>query len=198
MLSILIPSIVTRSDFLRRLIDALKPQMTTQTQVIVDIDNGERSIGAKRQSLIERATTEYLCFIDDDDLVASDYVARILEALHQGPDIVGFYLRNYIDDRLDSAVTLSQQDRRKPLGGRDYRGVRQRRRRPNHLCPIRREIATVIGFKPWNAREDQDYAERLAERYPDLREIFIDEFLYDYWLRTNRSGEMTNAHRTKT
>jgi hypothetical protein len=60
-------------------------------------------------------------------------------------------------------------------------------RTPNHLNPGAAEMARSIGYKPMMAGEDADYSFRLFETYPDMREAFIDKFLYTTC--TERRGE---------
>ena len=45
------------------------------------LDNKRRTVGAKRNALLDMARGEYVSFIDDDDLVATDYVQRIHRAI---------------------------------------------------------------------------------------------------------------------
>jgi hypothetical protein len=73
--SILIPTIETRAHFLERLLSVLTPQVVDGVEILIEKDDGESKIGAKRNRLIGRATGDYVCGIDDDDLVTSDYVA---------------------------------------------------------------------------------------------------------------------------
>ena len=42
------------------------------------LDNKRRSVGSKRNCLLDSAHGEYVSFIDDDDEVATDYVDKIL------------------------------------------------------------------------------------------------------------------------
>lgn len=44
-------------------------------------DNKRRTVGAKRNALLDMARGEYVCFIDDDDEVAADYVRRLRDAI---------------------------------------------------------------------------------------------------------------------
>ena len=45
------------------------------------LDNKRRTVGAKRNALLDMARGEYVSFIDDDDLVATDYVQRTHRAI---------------------------------------------------------------------------------------------------------------------
>ena len=60
--------------------------------------------------------------------------------------------------------------------------VRVYHRTPNHLNPIRRELALLAGFPDQPVAEDHCFAARV---FPHLKtEEFIDAFMYDYLYRT--------------
>jgi len=48
------------------------------------MDNRRRSVGAKRNALLDLSRGEYVSFIDDDDEVATDYVQKIAAAIAAG------------------------------------------------------------------------------------------------------------------
>lgn len=77
-LSILILSIPSRlSNFLPTLLQNLLKQaepFKNQVEILTLIDNKVRSIGKKRQNLIDIAEGEYIAFIDDDDRVSDNYI----------------------------------------------------------------------------------------------------------------------------
>lgn len=98
-LSILIPSVVDRPQLLKRLLERLEPQLNDQVEVVVFWNNYERQLGQLRQELLEDAKGEYICFIDDDDLVSEDYVSSILPKL-DGVDYIGFMVDFYSNGAL--------------------------------------------------------------------------------------------------
>lgn len=67
-------------------------------EVLVLMDNRQRTTGAKMNALIDTAQGRYVSFVDDDDWVATTYVSEILQALAQSPGVdcvlfdVAFYL----------------------------------------------------------------------------------------------------------
>ena len=60
------------------------------------LDNKRRTVGAKRNALLDVARGEFISFIDDDDTVAPDYVRRVHDAILQArrtdrlPDVICF------------------------------------------------------------------------------------------------------------
>jgi hypothetical protein len=187
LLSILTPTLPERRESLCRLADVLRPQIQAAEGAVAVLtleDCGERPTGEKRQRLLEQARTPYVAFVDDDDLVSSDYVPRILDALADGPDVVGFRLRRFVDGALEGYAVHSLS------AGRWHtergEGLTLYERTPNHLNPIRRELALSVGYRPMSVGEDADYSNRLyALHGKTMREAFVDAYLYDY-LSTSR------------
>jgi hypothetical protein len=65
---ILIPTMPGREAMLLRLIKLIEPQIARHQAASYFIDPGEGSIGVKRQRMIEKATADYIAFVDDDDV----------------------------------------------------------------------------------------------------------------------------------
>ena len=184
-LAICIVTLVRRREFYARLMRCLQPQLTSRVQVYTLEDAGAEKIGEKRQRLLEAAANseQWLCFVDDDDLVAETYCSDILGALDQNPDVVGFRLRYYEDGKFKGDSLHSVQAKKWRTEMRAD-GTCKHFRTPNHLNPVRCEMAQAIGFKPRNEGEDADYSERLFKTYPRMTEVFIDRFLYSYFYRS--------------
>ena len=166
-LSILIAALDKREKSLRELLDILHQQIFAlanpwQVEIRVARDRGELPVGTKRQRLLREAGGDFVCFIDDDDLVAPTYVADILFAIDRQPgvDCVVFGGRLEVDGRFAGPFDYSiAHQRYYQVGNRYFRT-------PNHLCPVRRDLAIQVGFKAVNCGEDTDYARRL---YPLLK-----------------------------
>lgn len=191
-LSILICSLFNRASSLKRLLDILEKQTTSQVEVLVIKDNGKMSVGSKRNSLLEKAQGQYICFVDDDDLVSEDYISKILAAIKTEPDCCGI-------EGLISLCLRVRNKRRSTLTGRKQwmKGPRIQRkfihsikyktwfekdhvyyRCPNHLNPIKKELALQIGFPNIYTGEDKDYSQRLL---PLLKtEVYIEKPIYFY------------------
>ncbi len=161
-LSILIASLERRRDSLRELLAVLHTQIFAlenpwRVEIHVDRDAGELPVGEKRSRLLSMARGQFICFIDDDDLVMPGYVADILAAVAAQPqaDCVVFAGRLEVDGVFAGPFDYSiAHQRYYQLGNRYFRT-------PNHLCPVRRDLARRIGFKSINCGEDTDYARRL-------------------------------------
>lgn len=187
-LSILICSLNGRAKYLERLKKILGLQIfkyINEVEVLVSCDNGERSIGAKRDALIRKATGEYVAFIDDDDTVSGDYIEKILQAIETKPDVVGMCLLMYTDGVNPQLSTHSlkyttwwdEPDPAKPGNKRYYRN-------PNHLNPVKREHAIKAGFPDISMCEDRRYS---ADILPFLKtEVYIESPIYNYLVRSHK------------
>ena len=84
--SILIPTLVERHARFAQLYSRLQTQihatrLAADVEICVLEDNREQLLGSKRNILLDGARGDYSAFVDDDDAVASDYVAVIANAL---------------------------------------------------------------------------------------------------------------------
>lgn len=187
-LSILVPTLACRHELLGRLIARLSPQVGDDCVVNVLRDDGQETIGRKRQRLLESSVTPFVSFVDDDDLVSPDYCRKVIAAIRSGCDVVGFRLNQYDDGELSAHAIHTVAAKRwytDVATGIHYRT-------PNHLNPVRRKMALAVGYLDRNNGEDSDYSERLFAAFPNMREAFIDADLYLYFRRTVRLGERCN------
>jgi glycosyltransferase involved in cell wall biosynthesis len=178
-LSILICSLNKRAELLARLRKVLDPQLTDEVEVIVNVDDGQLSIGDKRNALLEAATGDYIAFVDDDDMVRTTYVKNILEAISTNPDCVG----------VEGVITVNgQPNGRLFIHSLQYRSWFEKDgvyyRNPNHLSPVKRELALQVKFPAKNHGEDHDYSKALL---PFLKtEVYIKGPIYHYDYRENK------------
>lgn len=156
-----------------RLLNALDSQVPMRggVEVLWD-DSMDYNIGVKRNKLLERALGEYVAFVDDDDTVDVRYVAKILEAIKTKPDCVG----------ISGVITTNGAKLRRWHISREYErwfeagGVYYRT--PNHISPVKRELALQAGFPEIAHGEDYEYSMRLL---PLLKtEVRVVGNLYHY------------------
>lgn len=176
-LSILVATMPSRSKSFEALIEVLGQQLTGETELIVDFAMSY-NIGTKRNKLLESATGDYVVFVDDDDMVADDYVVRILEAIKDNPDCVG----------ISGVITTNSGQLQQWHISKDYADWYEKDniyyRTPNHISPVRRELALKVGFPDIVTGEDYEYSKRL---YPLLRtENKIDGNIYHYDFKNDK------------
>jgi hypothetical protein len=184
-LSILIPTLENRKHFLDRLMECLNKQDLTDVEILTELDNGEKSIGEKRNILLDRATGDYIAFVDDDDLVSEKYVELVLKAIEKKPDVVGMHLLMTVDGQREERTYHSLKYRTWYNENDPDRPGKQRYfRNPNHLNPVKREYAVKTRFPSINMCEDRDYSARIL---PYLQtEEYIEEPIYYYLVRSSK------------
>ncbi len=175
-LSILIRTIVGREDKFNMLFHRLQCQSYAENEVefLIEKDNKELSTGLKAQKLLERAKGKYVVFIDDDDMVHIEYIPKILAAIKNKPDCIGFLVECHNLPGRMAAVSNRFEKWESNKYGFDYV------RTIHHLCPIKREIALQIGYKDIRCGEDADYSLRLKQSGLLKTEEFINEVMYHY------------------
>lgn len=176
--TILVATLGRRGEKFARLMDALAPQLAAAggaVSVEALWNHGERPLGVIRQALLDHATAEYICFIDDDDMVPANYVAAILPLL-DGVDYVGFKVQ------VVSGISA---------GAIGYHGLRNDDWSAGpgayHLNPLRRELALLGTFPSGDYNEDRTWG--LQVRPHVQTEHYLDEVMYLY----DPSGELA-AH----
>lgn len=158
----------------------------SDVELLIETDNGEMTIGAKRNILLDRAIGDYVCFIDDDDMVPDYYVEEILRAIGEddvrtggAPDAIGIK-GHYFEAQKSAQVFIHsiQYDSWFTQDGVFYRP-------PNHLNPVKRELALKAGFPEKDHGEDHDYSMKMLsilDMDPEFAktEVFIDKVMYFY------------------
>lgn len=184
LLSVLIPTLEARRDRCERLCSELARQagdagMDDAIEVLTLPDNGEASVGAKRNALVARASGRFVVFVDDDDSLSEHYLERLLAAIRSEPepDCVCFpaeiRFRGGHPRKLEHSIAY-----------RDWRHEGGRYLRPPcHLMPIRRQIALQYPFAEIDYGEDMDWTLRISRDRALRREVRIDETLYVYHCR---------------
>ena len=148
----------------------------SDVEILSETDNGEMSIGAKRNLLLSRAVGEYICFIDDDDMVSSDYIKKILSALETRPDCCSLQGRIYFSKGRRQGTSRIFKHSIKYKGWYEATGIYYRC--PNHLNVVKRIYAMATLFPEIDNGEDKDYSFRLL---PLLKtEIEIEGTIYFY------------------
>lgn len=180
-LSILICSLKEREKSFLGLLESLSSQIEDdfKVEVLHEIDNREMDIGTKRNKLLDRATGEYLCFIDDDDEISENYVVNIIEAIKNNPDCVAFKLKYYEDGVFKGIAHHSikyDSWRNKQL---EY-GEMFYERTPNHLNPIKSEIAKRVKFPECNFGEDHAWSNSIYQYLKTESEIEEPVYFYKY------------------
>ncbi len=182
---LLICSIEHRTASLTALLEALAPQIIPGVGVRIFRDNLEHGWTAKCQALIESSRADYVSYIDDDDLVAPDFVERIMFALEFRPDYVGFMVR-YTEDGVKQVPVLHglQHDGWHNTPEALFRDITDKN-------PIRRELALLSLWEGGNGA-DRVWADRLRALGVVKQQVFIPAELYYY---QHTTADTFTAHR---
>jgi glycosyltransferase involved in cell wall biosynthesis len=174
LLSILIPTVPERLDKLALLLDSIKKQSGFDLcEVLYFGDNRSRTIGAKRNALLEAARGKYVAFCDDDDGVSEDYAQTLTEiASAQTVDVITF--RQWAKWNTDvSEVHFSIQHNNEPF---QPGGITKRF--PWHVCAWERKLAQSAVFTEKQWGEDFDWVAQMAQKA--LREAHVPRVLHYY------------------
>lgn len=158
-LSICIPSLTSRSALLDRLLACLRSQpRSSEVEIISDVDEGQRTTGAKRNQLVARSCGDYVVHIDDDDLVAPNYIPAILEAIERHPGVDAVVLRGRRRSTTGEIAVFDYGVNH--VEGRTVDSVLWRK--ISHLCPVRRDLAARVFYPDLTLGEDLQWAETIS------------------------------------
>jgi hypothetical protein len=136
-------------------------------------DNLKTPYGDKCAALLRSSQAEYVSFIDDDDMIAPDYVTRVMQALAGEPDYVGFPVRWTRDGAEQIPVEHSLRypgwEDRGDLLARDL----------VQFNPVRRQLALMSTWSGGYAA-DSRWAAGLRDTGLVRREAWIPDWMYHY------------------
>lgn len=176
-LSLLIPTLPGRLlAAYTKLLGPLQEQVEGKAVELLYLgDNCQRSVGDKRNALLQMSRGEFLAFIDDDDQVAPDYVDAILAAIAEDPqvDLVTFdHLCHLPAQTVHCRYSLDHLEASHYDGEGNWTGA------PPHTACWRSSIAKEEVFRSIDAGEDADWARRVASRV--RTHTNLERVLYHY------------------
>ena len=193
-LSLIIPC-YNSEPYIDELMKSLLPQVTDEVEVIV-IDDGSdfpylstksfvkvyrtnenKGVSAARNLGMKKAKGKYIAFIDSDDIVAADYIKKILEKLESDPDTI--YLSWRTINGKAGKIIESAEDEFNPWN----RCVWNRVFKVSWLNGLRFNEDMQVA-------EDDDFLKRLPE---EKKKEYISEYVYYY--RSGRIGSLTDRNR---
>ena len=139
-------------------------------EILYLVDNREKTTGAKRNELLSTASGLFTVFVDDDDDIPPYYINEIikpLEARHSEIDCIGFFGEYYENGKRGRDFIHSNRFGVYATSRTHFL------RPPNHLNPIRREIAKKFFFQDVVMGEDSDWSMRIAKSGLLKREYYV-------------------------
>lgn len=183
-ISILIATLDERAGIFKNLKDELLRQILVthyKVEILSLRDNREKTTGAKRNWLLNKAKGKYVVFIDDDDEVPDYYVKELLKAAESDADafaINGIITTNGADEK---KWDISKNN---PYDSIIVDGKEFYRRYPNHITPIRATIAKMFKFPDIVFGEDYAWATDIHNSGLIKTEYKIDKPMYHYRYKT--------------
>jgi hypothetical protein len=194
--TILVPTLGERRPLFDRLMAGLLPQLDPyagRVRVVGWFNNGSPSLPKIRQTMLRAVDTDYVSFVDDDDLVAPYFVDEVMTALEDRPDYVGFQVQCY-SDGVPTAVAYHslEHSRWQNLKGRFLRDI-------SHINPMRTELARRADFTktPRGRAEDRVWVDQIRRLNVLRNQVVIPRIMYHYLYSTSRApgqGSRWEAH----
>lgn len=177
-LSILICGLEGREKSRRELLSTLASQyIGDEVEILQYVDDGKIKIGDKRNELMSLAKGDYVCFIDDDDMVSKDYILKLLTAIEKNPDccsLMGVMTWNGIYPQVfEHSIQYKEY---KTIEDADIMYERY----PNHLNAIKSSIAKQFIFPSVTHGEDTDWATQIHRSGLLKTEVEIPGIIYHY------------------
>jgi glycosyltransferase involved in cell wall biosynthesis len=186
-LSILILSIPSRIDEATRTIKKLEDQLGNRrsVEILVFTDNRSQSISEKRNVLLRAARGKFVCFLDDDDGVANNYVDLLLTAIKENPTVDCITFDQFCSlDGEPMNVSFGMGNPHGQLWRNEEGLLGDIKRPPYHMCLWKRDLAQSEEFRPMFAANGQSYGEDidwLMRLYPKVQtEYHIPEPMHMY------------------
>lgn len=182
LLSILIPSIPSRSKKFNVIFSKIEGQSFNRSVEIISlVDNKRRSIGLKRDVLVQAARGKFVAFVDDDDDVSDDYVDLILRVIkRQGPiaDVITFKQKVTINDSMPFVVEFGLGNENQQVQIDENGNYGDVKRKPFHVCAWRSALAKNARFPDASYGEDHAWCEQLWAQAES--EVKIDKIIHMY------------------
>ena len=183
--SILICTLEQRSEMLNTLLIELSKQISEtgaldKVEILTESDRGQITTGEKRNKLLQRATGNYIAFVDDDDWIYPYYISEILKGIESGPDCLAINGIMTTNGGPPERWEISIKNDYELRAGIYYRF-------PNHLTPMKREIALREYFPALKIFEDYEWALKLRKQGYLINEVTIEQPLYHYRVNTNKN-----------
>jgi len=168
-----------RKQFLDKLLWLLNYTMpygyAHRIEIMINEDDGTKTVGQKRNEILDTAKGKYVSFIDDDDLVQLAYLSKISMKLNKEIyDAIGFWGMYYVSG--NPVMKFNHAN----INGGHFKKNGHQFRPLNHLNPVLTKIAKKIRFPEKNFAEDADYCDRMLESQLVKEEYVFNEIMYHY------------------
>ncbi len=201
-LSILIPTIPERNkqfSSLRaeirrqvRFCDRVHPSLgRVEVSVLLTetYKNGGPSIGAKRDLMVQSAGGEYICFLDDDENVAPNYVETLLRLMYNCMPSVCTFRSIAKMGNFWTVIDMSLENKTNEQARPDDIVMRP----PWHICPVRFDIAQSESFNDSNYGEDWTWFEKVLVKCKTESKSNAIIHQYNHSNKKSRADNLTTS-----
>lgn len=160
-ISILIPTMNSRRNLFAEVLQEVRRQIGETPEMKVEVlwesDNGELTLGAKRNVLMDRCTGKYHCFIDDDDVLAPYFLRSFVPMIQSGIDydcasfVGAHYVRGKFTKLFNHSIVYKEWFE---LPERYYRC-------PSPMNLIKTSIVRQVRYRDIRNTEDHEFSMRL-------------------------------------
>jgi glycosyltransferase involved in cell wall biosynthesis len=195
-LSVLIPSIPSRISKAMKLYNRIAKQCEgMDVEILIFIDNKKRSIGYKRDALVQIARGRYCAFVDDDDDVSDNYISCIIDKIDEADyDVISINTLAIIEGKKCKILAdVSHENEELQMVKDRYKPCK---RKPFHTSVWKTEIAQSERFKDVGYGEDWDWVSRLLPKIKTS--CSINQFLYRYIWSASVSEAPTESNEVWT
>jgi hypothetical protein len=154
-----------------------------KVEILYDVDNREKTVGAKRNDLYAKAKGIYSVSIDSDDWVARDYISEHLRAAEEGCDAIS--LNGFMTINNENKISWRiSKDNPYIATIEDNKTVYLRFN--NHISAIKSEICKQFKFEDKSFGEDYAWALAIHNAGVIKTEAKTNGELYHYRYQTNK------------
>jgi glycosyltransferase involved in cell wall biosynthesis len=160
-ISILIPTMKPRERLFRQVLAEVERQIRETPEIRVEVvwesDNGELTLGQKRNVLMDRCNGRYHCFIDDDDVIARDFLKTFVPMVNSeiDYDCASFVGAHYVKGKFNKLFHHSlDYSEWSELSDRFIRTV-------SPMNMIKTEIVRQVRYMDIRNTEDHEFSKRL-------------------------------------
>ena len=173
-LSILIPTTKSREKVFSVLKKEIERQIEGQPVELLINEHETDNVGKKRNDLLRQAKGTWVVSVDSDDHISKDYVSKILKATETNPDCIG----------ISGYITTNGKHKKQWHISKEYGSWYERNsvyfRTPNHISPVKRELALKVMFPEISFGEDAVYSERILPFLKSEVRVRGDIYHYDF------------------
>lgn len=160
-ISILIPTMKPRERLFRQVLAEVQRQIRETPEIRVEVlwesDNGELTLGQKRNVLMDRCNGRYHCFIDDDDVIARDFLKVFVPMIKSDVDydcasfVGAHYVKGKFNKLFHHSLDYPEWDE---YPDRFIRSV-------SPMNMIKTDIVRQVRYKDIRNTEDHEFSKRL-------------------------------------